>query len=72
MAVEVLRKTGLFSEVLAVLRSYAHNKDISLACCGIIWSLVVHGMQESAAEALAPVAGEAFAHSCLRAPAGNV
>ncbi|XP_015270391.1 PREDICTED: serine/threonine kinase-like domain-containing protein STKLD1 [Gekko japonicus] len=39
-AVEALRKAGLFSEVLTVLSNWAHNKDISLACCGVIWSLV--------------------------------
>ncbi|KAL8174622.1 UNVERIFIED_CONTAM: hypothetical protein K2H54_050181 [Gekko kuhli] len=39
-AVEALRKAGLFSEVLTILSNCAHNKDISLACCGVIWSLV--------------------------------
>nr|XP_056716176.1 serine/threonine kinase-like domain-containing protein STKLD1 [Euleptes europaea] len=42
VAAEALRKAGIFSEVLTVLSNCAHNKDISLACCGVIWSLVVN------------------------------
>ncbi|XP_054853253.1 serine/threonine kinase-like domain-containing protein STKLD1 [Eublepharis macularius] len=41
-AAKALRKAGIFSEVLTVLSNCAHNKDISLACCGVIWSLVVN------------------------------
>ncbi|XP_077162861.1 serine/threonine kinase-like domain-containing protein STKLD1 isoform X2 [Paroedura picta] len=42
IAAEALRKAGLLSEVLTVLSNCAHHKDISLACCGIIWSLVAN------------------------------
>ncbi|XP_060107077.1 serine/threonine kinase-like domain-containing protein STKLD1 [Heteronotia binoei] len=42
IAVEALRKAGLFPEVLTALSNCAQNKNISLACCGVIWSLVTN------------------------------
>ncbi|XP_048369255.1 serine/threonine kinase-like domain-containing protein STKLD1 [Sphaerodactylus townsendi] len=39
---KMLRKDGLFSEVLTILSNCAHNEDICLACCGVIWSLVAN------------------------------
>ncbi|XP_078238929.1 serine/threonine kinase-like domain-containing protein STKLD1 isoform X2 [Pogona vitticeps] len=42
-AVEALRKAGVFTDMLTILSNFAHNKNISLACCGVIWSLVANG-----------------------------
>ncbi|XP_042333849.1 serine/threonine kinase-like domain-containing protein STKLD1 isoform X2 [Sceloporus undulatus] len=41
-AAEALRKAGIFSDMLAILSKFAHNKEICLACCGVIWSLLAN------------------------------
>ncbi|XP_032993322.1 serine/threonine kinase-like domain-containing protein STKLD1 [Lacerta agilis] len=42
VAAQTLRKVGVFSDILTILDNYAQNKEICLACCGVIWSLVIH------------------------------
>ncbi|XP_042333852.1 serine/threonine kinase-like domain-containing protein STKLD1 isoform X5 [Sceloporus undulatus] len=47
-AAEALRKAGIFSDMLAILSKFAHNKEICLACCGVIWSLLANCCIEEA------------------------
>ncbi|XP_028570491.1 serine/threonine kinase-like domain-containing protein STKLD1 isoform X2 [Podarcis muralis] len=42
VAAQTLRKVGVFTDILTILGNFAQNKEICLACCGVIWSLVVH------------------------------
>nr|XP_034958110.1 serine/threonine kinase-like domain-containing protein STKLD1 [Zootoca vivipara] len=42
VAAQALRKVGVFTDILTILGNFAQNKEICLACCGVIWSLVVH------------------------------
>ncbi|XP_061460476.1 serine/threonine kinase-like domain-containing protein STKLD1 [Rhineura floridana] len=42
VAAEALRKAGVFTDILTILGNFAQNKEICFACCGVIWSLVVH------------------------------
>ncbi|XP_063172519.1 serine/threonine kinase-like domain-containing protein STKLD1 [Candoia aspera] len=41
-AAEALRRANMFTEILTILSNFAHNKEICLACCSIIWTLVVN------------------------------
>ncbi|XP_026568216.1 serine/threonine kinase-like domain-containing protein STKLD1 [Pseudonaja textilis] len=40
-AAEALRGANIFRDILTILCSFAHNKEICLACCGLIWTLAV-------------------------------
>ncbi|XP_062816313.1 serine/threonine kinase-like domain-containing protein STKLD1 isoform X5 [Anolis carolinensis] len=40
VAAEALREAGVFSDMLSALSRFAHNKEICLSCCGVIWSLM--------------------------------
>ncbi|CAI5794110.1 threonine kinase-like domain-containing STKLD1 [Podarcis lilfordi] len=42
VAAQTLRKVGVFTDILTILGNFAQDKEICLACCGVIWSLVVH------------------------------
>uniref|UniRef100_A0A8C6VFR7 Serine/threonine kinase-like domain-containing protein STKLD1 n=1 Tax=Naja naja TaxID=35670 RepID=A0A8C6VFR7_NAJNA len=41
-AAEALRGANIFSDILTTLSSFAHNREICLACCGLIWTLAVN------------------------------
>ncbi|XP_066466984.1 serine/threonine kinase-like domain-containing protein STKLD1 [Tiliqua scincoides] len=42
VAAEALRKANIFPDILTILGNFAENSEICLACCGLIWSLVVN------------------------------
>ncbi|XP_070614607.1 serine/threonine kinase-like domain-containing protein STKLD1 isoform X2 [Erythrolamprus reginae] len=41
-AAEALRGANIFTDILTILCSFAHNKEICFACCGLIWTLAVN------------------------------
>ncbi|KAM3825799.1 serine/threonine kinase-like domain-containing protein STKLD1 [Vipera latastei] len=41
-AAAALRGANIFTEVLTTLCRFAHNKELCLACCGLIWTLAVN------------------------------
>ncbi|XP_058015544.1 serine/threonine kinase-like domain-containing protein STKLD1 [Ahaetulla prasina] len=42
-AAEALRGANIFTDILTILCTFAHNKEICFACCGLIWTLAVNG-----------------------------
>ncbi|XP_063001057.1 serine/threonine kinase-like domain-containing protein STKLD1 [Elgaria multicarinata webbii] len=42
VAADALRKAGIFTDILTILGNFAENKEICVACCGLIWTLVVN------------------------------
>ncbi|XP_015682312.1 serine/threonine kinase-like domain-containing protein STKLD1 [Protobothrops mucrosquamatus] len=41
-AAAALRGANIFTDVLTTLCRFAHNKELCLACCGLIWTLAVN------------------------------
>ncbi|XP_025021872.1 serine/threonine kinase-like domain-containing protein STKLD1, partial [Python bivittatus] len=41
-AAEALRRANIFTDILTILSNFPHNKEICVACCGIIWILAVN------------------------------
>nr|XP_009664036.1 PREDICTED: serine/threonine kinase-like domain-containing protein STKLD1 isoform X3 [Struthio camelus australis] len=48
VAAENLKKAGLIPDLLMIMRNFLHNEQICLSCCGVLWSLVVSGKQNTA------------------------
>lgn len=43
IAAENLRKAGLISDLLSILKKFLHNEQICLSSCAVLWSLAVSG-----------------------------
>ncbi|XP_060540585.1 serine/threonine kinase-like domain-containing protein STKLD1 [Pantherophis guttatus] len=41
-AAEALRRANIFTDILTILGTFAHNREICFACCGLIWTLAVN------------------------------
>nr|XP_025040797.1 serine/threonine kinase-like domain-containing protein STKLD1 isoform X5 [Pelodiscus sinensis] len=42
MPAEALRKAGVITDVLSIISTFPHNREICLSCSGILWSLAVN------------------------------
>nr|XP_030142216.3 serine/threonine kinase-like domain-containing protein STKLD1 isoform X1 [Taeniopygia guttata] len=50
VAAENLRKVGIITDLLSILRRFLHNEKICFSCCAVLWSLAVSGHSENNAD----------------------